>query len=229
MRPYARRTALAAVVAASALALTACGNSGTDGAASSGSSSAPSPSMSMSMSMAPHNAADVSFAQQMIQHHQQAITMAGMAAEKASSAEVKALADKIEKAQAPEITTMSGWLKMWGEDVPSAGMSDGMSDMPSMSSMPGMDHGSMSSSSSSSSAMPGMMSDADMTALGKKSGKAFDTAFLTMMVQHHEGAVEMARTEQSGGSYAPAKKLAGSVITSQTAEIAQMKKMLGTS
>jgi uncharacterized protein (DUF305 family) len=75
--------------------------------------------------------------------------------------------------------------------------------------------------------MSGMMSQSDMDQLKKLSGTAFDTAFLKMMIQHHQGAVAMAKTEQSKGSYGPTKKLAASIITSQSAQIAQMKKMLG--
>jgi uncharacterized protein (DUF305 family) len=65
-----------------------------------------------------HNAADVSFSKEMIQHHRQAVEMAGLAADHASSAQVKSLATKIKGAQAPEIKTMSGWLTSWGEQVP---------------------------------------------------------------------------------------------------------------
>ncbi|MEV7443037.1 DUF305 domain-containing protein [Streptomyces sp. NPDC091204] len=42
-----------------------------------------------------------------------------------------------------------------------------------------------------------------MKQLESSSGKAFDTAFLTMMVKHHEGAVAMAETEQSDGTSSP--------------------------
>jgi uncharacterized protein (DUF305 family) len=151
-----------------------------------------------------HNAADVSFTQQMIPHHRQAVAMADLAATRASSPEVKALAVKIKEEQGPEIETMSGWLKSWGERVPG--------DMPNMD-HPG--HG-----------MPGMMSDQEMERLSKSSGKAFDTAFLQMMIAHHRGAVSMARTERSTGSYPPAKDLAGAVIASQNKEIDQMNSLL---
>src|SRR4051812_29908265 len=88
---------------------------------------------SMSMGSAPatagHNSHDVMFAQMMIPHHQQAITMAEQAATKASSPEVKKLATQIENAQQPEIDKMTGWLKTWGAAMPSPGgmhMGDGM-------------------------------------------------------------------------------------------------------
>jgi uncharacterized protein (DUF305 family) len=83
--------------------------------------------------------------------------------------------------------------------------------------MPGMDH----------SGMPGMMDSKDMDKLEKASGTDFDTMFLTMMIEHHKGAVEMATTEKSKGKYGPATTMAGDIITAQTSEIAEMNKLLG--
>jgi uncharacterized protein (DUF305 family) len=75
--------------------------------------------------------------------------------------------------------------------------------------------------------MAGMMDDADMGKLEKASGKDFDSMFLTMMVEHHEGAVEMATTEKEKGRNGPAKKMADDIITAQNAEIEEMNKLLG--
>jgi uncharacterized protein (DUF305 family) len=65
-----------------------------------------------------------------------------------------------------------------------------------------------------------------MDRLGAASGASADTSFLTFMIQHHQGAVEMAGTERDQGANPEAKALAQSIITSQTAEIAEMKKLL---
>ncbi|MEU1510896.1 DUF305 domain-containing protein [Streptomyces sp. NPDC005811] len=199
-----RRAALAAVTVSAALLLTACGGDGESASAGSSASAA--------ASGGAHNAQDVTFAQGMIPHHRQALEMAGLAADRASSAQVKDLAARIEKAQDPEIEKMSGWLKAWGEDVPEEGAS-------ADDSMPGMDH-------SGSGGMAGMMDDAGMKTLEKASGAAFDTAFLTLMVEHHEGAVAMAGTERDKGRYQAAKDTAGDIVTGQTAEIAEMKGLL---
>ncbi|QKZ20013.1 DUF305 domain-containing protein [Streptomyces chartreusis] len=202
-RTFVRRTALAATAVTAALVLAACGGDGGDSDAAAEASS------SSSASAGAHNAQDVTFAQGMIPHHQQALQMAQMAADRASSTQVKDLAERIRKAQDPEIETMSGWLKTWGEDVPSAA--------------PGVGH----SGHSGGSGMAGMMDAKDMDELMKASGKAFDTLFLTLMVEHHEGAVEMAESEKSEGRYAPATELADAVVTAQTAEIQEMNKLLG--
>ncbi|MER6419724.1 DUF305 domain-containing protein [Streptomyces sp. NPDC001137] len=203
----ARRTALMAATLTAGLVLTACGGSSSD-SGSGGHDSHSAGSSSPSSSTAAHNAQDVSFAQGMIPHHQQALEMAKLAAGRASSAKVKDLAARIEKAQDPEIRTMSGWLRSWGQSVPSA--------------MPGMDH-------SAHSGMAGMMDSKDMDELEKASGTEFDTMFLTMMIEHHKGAVQMAGTEKSKGAYAPATTMADAIITGQTAEIKEMNKLLGKS
>ncbi|MFF9620512.1 DUF305 domain-containing protein [Streptomyces griseosporeus] len=205
-----RRAGLAAVAVTAALTLAACGG----GSGGHEEHAAAAPTASAATTAGAHNAQDVAFAQGMIPHHRQALDMAGRAADKASSAQVKDLASRIQKAQDPEIKTMSGWLAAWGEDVPQA----------DNSSMPGMDH---SEHTGGHSEMPGMMGDEDMAKLEKASGKAFDTLFLTMMIEHHQGAVQMATTEKAKGQYGPAKAMAGDIITAQNAEIQEMKKLLG--
>ncbi|MFI5688665.1 DUF305 domain-containing protein [Streptomyces sp. NPDC051636] len=213
-RHLTRRATLTATAVTAALILAACGND--SGSANSGSGheghGSASSSASAEVAAGAHNAQDVSFAQGMIPHHQQALEMAKLAAGRASSAKVKDLAARIEKAQDPEIQTMSGWLKSWGEDVPASDSS--------MGSMPGMDH-------SAHSGMSGMMDSEDMDKLEKASGTDFDTMFLTMMVDHHKGAVEMATTEKSKGKYGPATAMADDIVTAQTAEITEMNKLLG--
>ncbi|MER5610983.1 DUF305 domain-containing protein [Streptomyces sp. NPDC002215] len=213
----ARRRTLAAAgtVAALALALTACGSS--DGSKSDG-SSMPGMDHGSAGASAPatpgarFNDADVKFAQQMIPHHQQAIEMAKLADGRAADPEIKKLATAIEKAQDPEIDTMKGWLKSWGKPLPASSSS--------MGDMPGMDHG------SDGSAMPGMMSGKDMSDLAAAEGKDFDKKFAQLMIGHHQGAVTMAEDEQKNGVDADAKKLAGAVVTAQTAEIEQMNKII---
>ncbi|MGW0813234.1 DUF305 domain-containing protein [Streptomyces viridiviolaceus] len=205
-RSFVRRTAAVVASGAAAFVLAACGGDGNgDGSAGHGSHNATaSPSASASASQGQHNAADVAFAKGMIPHHRQAVEMAGLAPGRAQSAEVKKLAADIKKAQDPEIRTLSGWLTSWGEEVPAEGA---------------MDH--------SMHGTGGMMTDEEMTELENASGKAFDTAFMELMIKHHEGAVEMAKTEQADGAHGPATKLAGEIITTQSAEIERMNELLG--
>jgi uncharacterized protein (DUF305 family) len=193
-----------ALALVAALTLAGCGGNDTSTSTSTASSS----------SSSSFNDADVTFAQSMIPHHQQAVQMAKMAAMKSSRPEVKEIAGKIESAQGPEIETMTGWLKDWGKKVPSGSMS-------------GMDHGSNHDMDSMGSEdMPGMMNDADMKKLDSASGASFDRMFLTMMTEHHTGAIEMAKTEQTDGKNPDAVALAKKIEADQTAEITQIKQLL---
>lgn len=157
-----------------------------------------------------HNAADVAFATAMIPHHAQAVEMADLALSRTTSAAVHDLAQQIQDAQGPEIDTMSGWLADWDQPIPATtGGMDGMD---------GMGEGSHT--------MPGMMSSKDMQDLAAAPGKEFDRMWLTMMVQHHEGAIEMARTELSDGRSSAAKDLATAMVTAQQKEIGVMTGLL---
>lgn len=166
-----------------------------------------------SSASADFNDADVTFAQDMIPHHRQATEMAALASTRTDTPAVLELASDIQAAQEPEIDTMTGWLTSWGKDVPTEG-----------DDMAGMDHSDMGGDSSS---MPGMMSDDQLDELKSSSGAGFDRMFLTMMLAHHEGAIEMAKAEQSDGENADAKALAVTIEKDQTAEIATMRTLLG--
>lgn len=155
-----------------------------------------------------HNEADTVFAQGMIPHHVQAITMSSQAAQRAAAPEVKDLAARIERAQGPEIEQMNQMLDAWGAPRP----------QPGSTAMPGMPMGGMS--------MPGMMGEAQMQQLAALTGPAFDRLFLQMMIEHHIGAVQMAQTEQAQGLDPRAKVLAGAIVSDQQREITEMQALL---
>jgi uncharacterized protein (DUF305 family) len=160
---------------------------------------------------AAHNAADITFAQQMIPHHQQAVAMAQLAADRATNGEVKQLAARIQRAQDPEITQMQMFLTAWGATAAT----------------PTGDPGGMHDMGATMSAMPGIMSDNQMSQLRQATGAQFDRAFLQMMTAHHQGAIQMAQTELAAGQNPDAKALAQRIITAQQGEITQMRTLLG--
>lgn len=203
-----RRAALAGVALSALIATAACGGGDDAGGMThgTGSSSAPGASSSASATV---NDADVMFAQMMIPHHQQAVAMADLAPTRASDPELKDLAAKIKAAQDPEITTMKGWLTAWGKPT----------DLPSNHSMPGM-------SATPGHDMPGMMTDQQMTDLAATKGTAFDKMFAEMMIAHHNGAIDMAKTEQADGSNPEAKALAAKIATDQATEVQTLQKIL---
>ncbi|MCI3223429.1 DUF305 domain-containing protein [Streptomyces sp. NP-1717] len=201
-----RRIAVAGAITAAALLLAACGSDDDMNGMDHGGESA----------ARPFNDADVAFAQGMIPHHQQAVEMSELADGRAAGTEIKALAGEIEKAQGPEITTMRSWLRAWGE--PEAAESG----------MPGMDHGSGGSDDTSGSGhAAGMMSGRDMRELTAAKGAEFDEKFARLMIEHHNGAIAMARDQRKNGENTTAKKLAAEVIEAQTAEVEQLNRILG--
>lgn len=154
------------------------------------------------------NRFDVAFTMMMIPHHEQAIDMADMVLTKEGvNPGIVDLAGRIKAAQAPEITLMESWLDEWGVGMPDMNGIDDMGDMGDMG------HG-------------GMMSDADMEALDQASGTDASRLFLEQMIEHHQGAIEMAQREIGRGRYQPTIDLARSIETAQRAEIAEMEELL---
>lgn len=148
------------------------------------------------------NDADIMFASMMKEHHAQAIEMSDVLLSKDGVDErVVALAEEIKAAQEPEIQKMDQWLEDWDAD---------------MGNMGGMDHG------------DGMMSEDDMQALEGATGPDAGALFLEQMIQHHEGAVDMAQEEADNGQNSDAVALAETIIDAQTEEIATMKEILAT-
>src|SRR6476620_4352434 len=199
---------LSATGIAAAIALAGCasgsgaGSPGTSmpgmdhGSSSASGSSAPSTAPATA---ADHNAADATFAQMMIPHHAQAVDMSDMMLKKKDiPASVTALATKIKAAQGPEIETMTGWLTSWNEPA----------TMPSGHSM------------------DGMMTDADMKKLDAAQSTEAAKLFLKQMIAHHEGAIMMAKTENTAGKNADAVQLSKDIVNAQEAEIQEMQKLL---
>ena len=172
------------------------------------SSETPSPSATSGAdASAEFNQADVMFARMMYPHHAQAIEMAALVQGRTDNADVVALASAIEAAQQPEMDRMAAWLTEWGQPAPSSDTGE----------MSGMDH---------SSGM-GMMTQQDMDALSAATGGEFDSQWLTMMIEHHEGAIEMANVEIEDGTFPQAQEMARTIVASQQQEIDTMRTLLG--
>jgi uncharacterized protein (DUF305 family) len=143
-----------------------------------------------------YNSIDVAFVQMMIAHHEQALTMAALAAGRAGDPRVAAVAQRIRAAQAPEIARLRAWLRERG-----LGDTD-----------PRHDHATM----------PGMQDDTAMAALEAATGADFDRRFVTMMSAHHRGAVEMAGDVLGGGTDQGVSELANELAVEQGSEIRRM-------
>jgi uncharacterized protein (DUF305 family) len=161
---------------------------------------------------AQYNDADVAFASDMIPHHAQATEMVNLARGRGLDPDVQAIADAILTAQPAEVETMVDWLTDWGEPIPPTSQDHANAHGEGME--PDTD-------------MPGMMSADDMAELDAASGEEFQIMWLEMMIEHHEGAIEMAQTEIENGKFPDAVKLAESIETAQAAEVEQMQGLLG--
>src|SRR3989344_2236288 len=72
-----------------------------------------------------------------------------------------------------------------------------------------------------SSGMGSAMDDM-MEGLQGKTGDAFDQAFLSEMIMHHQGAVVMAQAALQNSQHQEIKDMAKAIISAQTTEINQM-------
>lgn len=238
-----RTIALAASGLVAAVVLAACGNnSDANGMAnmpgmnqdSTSSTSAPPAQASPTVDATNFNASDAMFATMMIPHHEQAIEMADIILGKSNIDQaVHTLAQQIKDAQGPEIQTMKGWLQDWGtpSQEQTASSSDGMRGMTGMSSstagMTGMTGlSSMAGMGGMGGMDGGMVSQRDMDALQAATGSDAAKLFLTGMIAHHQGAIDMSKSELAHGQNPDAKALAQKIIDGQTAEIAIMQKLL---
>jgi uncharacterized protein (DUF305 family) len=159
---------------------------------------------------AEHAHDDVAFMQMMIPHHAQALTMSQLARTRAASPAVKAMARRILAAQRPEILTMGAWLADRGLAVP--GADDEASDF---------DHGEHGHAT-----MHGMLSEEQMHALEEASGAEFDRLFLEGMIQHHQGAIDMADVVAVKGTDVQVTEIANDIVVGQAAEIERMRTLL---
>ncbi|MGW0230822.1 DUF305 domain-containing protein [Actinopolymorpha singaporensis] len=168
-----------------------------------------------------HNAQDVEFTEEMVEHNLEVVAMSRLAAKKATNAQVKSLAAKIKAAHAPKVAELSAWLKAWGEPVPTMDPTPHMT--PHMS--PHMTH-SPSPGTPTASHSPGMMDEHELSDLRHASGKQFDKMYVEAMIHQYSEAVDEAKIEQAKGLYPPAKKLAAEIVTNYPAEIVKMQALL---
>jgi uncharacterized protein (DUF305 family) len=162
----------------------------------------------------PYSDADVDFMSGMIPHHAQAVIMAGWAPSHGARKDVAILCERILVGQRDEIATMQTWLRDRGLPVP-----DATSTRHRMK-MNGMEHEML---------MPGMLTDEEMAALGRARGAEFDRLFLTGMIRHHQGAIDM--VDVLFKSFGAAQdetvfKFASDVFADQSIEIDRMHEML---
>jgi uncharacterized protein (DUF305 family) len=140
--------------------------------------------------------------------------MAALAPTHGASASIRTLAGRITNAQKDEIALMEQWLRDREQPVPAVRI-EGTELI-----LHGAEHAMH---------MPGMLTPAQIRELDAARGVEFDRLFLTFMVQHHNGAVEMVHDlfATDGAAQDEAVfKLASDIQVDQITEIDRMKLML---
>ncbi|GAB4430398.1 MAG: hypothetical protein OHK0015_15540 [Chloroflexi bacterium OHK40] len=145
---------------------------------------------------------DLRFLDQMVPHHQMAVHSAQMMLANSERPELRDLAQRIISAQQAEIDQMAQWRAGWFPDAPAA---------PSLTMMDGQ----------------GGMMGGGMMGGGMMGGQEqMDRLFLEMMIPHHEAAISMAEQALAESERPELRALAEAIISSQTAEIDEMRRYL---
>lgn len=151
------------------------------------------------------DSAEAGFARDMSTHHAQAVEMAMLAHERASSSDVRTLGADIATTQQGQIGIMQTWLKEWnlnptGSQPRMAWMPDGAASM-------------------KDGLMPGMATDAERAQLRAATGKDFDILFLKLMLKHHIGGIHMAEAVIKSSDDDQVRSLAQSMVNGQKKEM----------
>jgi uncharacterized protein (DUF305 family) len=140
---------------------------------------------------------EIMFAQMMIPHHEQAISMSETALKKSRNQEILKLSRQIKSLQSSETSQLTYWLKATDSSMT-------------------MDHDMQ---------MSGMLTTKELASLKRLTGTQFDRTFLQLMIKHHQGAIEMLDLI-SDSTNAEAKALAKAIKSAQSKEITSMKLLL---
>jgi len=155
-----------------------------------------------------YTVADVDFMQDMIIHHHQALVMSRLAAQSTNNQAILDLAGRIDVSQKDEISFMQDWLQKREEQVPD----------------PTTEH-----SEHTHHTMIGMATPEQMTQLAESKSTDFDRLFLTLMIDHHDGAIKMVEElrEQPGSTYDPIlNEFVSDITNDQAVEIERMNALL---
>ena len=140
---------------------------------------------------------EIMFAQMMIPHHEQAISMSEIALKKSRNQAILKLSNQIKSLQGTEKSQLAYWLKATDSSMT-------------------MDHDMQ---------MSGMLTTKELASLKRLTGTQFDRTFLQLMIKHHQGALEMLDLI-SDSKNTEAKALAKAIKSAQSKEITSMKLLL---
>ncbi|MFC7490153.1 MULTISPECIES: DUF305 domain-containing protein [unclassified Knoellia] len=161
--------------------------------------------------------AEAGFARDMQTHHGQAVEMSLLVNDRSTDPTVRIMAKDIATSQQNQSGQMFAWLQLWGLSPTGS--------QPAMAWMEGDHHGATSASGDAV-AMPGMATAEDIANLTAARGVDADRIFLSLMIEHHRGGVEMADAVLARSDRAEVVTLARSMKLAQSSEITTMQQML---
>jgi uncharacterized protein (DUF305 family) len=148
------------------------------------------------------NDVDVRFAQGGLGHHAQAVELAEIALDPKAAAQPEILElGKAITSPSPEFEAVEGLLTKW--EKPLELSKEEMAKMDGMATIETVDQ------------------------LATLSGSEFNTAFLSTLVRHHEGAIKMAEKAIAEGTDPELKPIAEKLLAMRTSELVLIKGLLG--
>jgi len=174
---------------------------------------------------------EAGFARDMQVHHDQAVEMALIVRDRTDDPEIRSLAYDIATSQAQQSGQMYAWLNDWGLPQARPGATMEWMSAPTLdgSAGQGHEHGiptTESADDAAAVAMPGMASDADLERLRNASGTDAEVLFLTLMLAHHRGGVDMADAVLDRSTHPLVTTLARAIVFAQSGEIDYMESLL---
>ncbi|NYJ20622.1 DUF305 domain-containing protein [Glaciibacter psychrotolerans] len=166
--------------------------------------------------------AEAGFSRDMQVHHDQGVELAMIVRDRTDAPDVRLLAYDIARTQSQQSGQMYGWLTEWGVSQASPEPPMTWMTRPGRSDT-GHTHESMHAAGQP---MPGLATPAQIAELTAASGVEAEKIFLTLMIAHHQGAVDMAESVQDRANNSSVLTFANSVVLSQKSEIELMQSML---
>lgn len=138
---------------------------------------------------------DLPFIDAMQKHHEQAVQIAKVAAERATDPKIRSLAAKMADDQQKEIAQLTTWREQWFAGAPPADTAKIAGSSPM---------------------------NMDMSHMHSLTGHQFDMMSVDMMVPHHEGAIAMSCDAHTRSTRDEIKKFARDVVRAQEKEISDL-------
>jgi uncharacterized protein (DUF305 family) len=172
--------------------------------------------------------AEAGFARDMQAHHVQGVEMAMIIRDLTDDPETRLLAYDIATTQGQQSGQLYGWLSEWGLGQFGAEPSMTWMTRPALNGEGGHAHATDAASTDHvpGGPMPGMATPEQLAELKAASGVEAERIFLTLMIAHHKGALEMADSVLERSTNSVIVPFATSVLASQASEIELMESML---